>query len=260
VRARTFAQALALGTAAQDLAVAGRIQEGLLPAETPYLPGWQIAATLEPARETSGDYYDFIRLPGGRWGLVIADVADKGAGAALYMALSRTVLRNYTAQYPDQPELALHEANQRILADTRTDMFVTVFYGILDPGSGTLTYCNAGHNPPLLMTGEGALKLERTGMALGVVEEAAWDRGQVQIHPGDALLLYTDGVIDALDPEGNMFGEQGLLQVAQANLAARPREQLSAHEIEEVLLAELHHFVGQAPQFDDITLMVVVRT
>jgi NarL family two-component system response regulator LiaR len=241
---------------AQELALAGEIQASFLPDTLPTIAGWQLAATLEPARETSGDFYDVIPLPNGRWGIVVADVVDKGMGAALYMALSRTLIRTYAIEYDTQPELVFGAANRRILQDTHTKLFVTVFYGILDPTTGALTYCNAGHNPPYLLNTQNSdtvQELRRTGLPLGVFEEVTWTQGSVQLAPGDSLVLYTDGVPEARSQQEEFFGEKRLLAIAQANLGR------SAQDIQNALLAEVHQFMGNAPRLDDITVMVVVR-
>jgi serine phosphatase RsbU (regulator of sigma subunit) len=241
----------------QELAVAWTIQSSFLPDEVPQVPGWQLAATLEPARQTSGDFYDFIPLPDGRLGLLVADVADKGTPAALFMALSRTLIRTYAVEHPAQPALALTAANRRICADTQSDLFVTVFYGVLDPASGALAYCNAGHNPPyLLRAGDsGAIeKLGNTGLALGVLEGDLWEEATVQVAPGDLLVLYSDGVPEAQDAAEVFFGEKRLLSVL---LRSRDR---AAGEVQAAVLAEVRAFVGNAPQFDDLTLMVLVRS
>ncbi|MCK4900183.1 MAG: response regulator, partial [Anaerolineales bacterium] len=134
----------------QELALAGEVQASFLPGKIPQIPGWQLSVSLIPARETSGDFFDAIPLPGGRVGLLIADVVDKGVGAALFMALSSTLLRTYATEYPTQPELVFSAVNERILQDTNAKQFVTVFYGILDPDTGMLVYGNAGHCPPYL--------------------------------------------------------------------------------------------------------------
>jgi len=240
---------------AQELAVAWKIQESFLPRVLPEIPGWQLAATLDPCRETSGDFYDLIPLPGGRVGLLVADVADKGTGAALYMALSRTLIRTYAVEYDQQPERALAAANCRILSDAQTDLFVTVFCGVLDPASGQLAYCNAGHNPPYVLRGQSceALALRRTGMPLGILQEAAWEPRQIQLDPGDALVLYSDGIAEAQNVEGELFGEARLIEAAQLDSGC------TAREFEEALLAGVRAFRGGEPQSDDIMLLTVVR-
>ena len=254
--AQVYAQTLAHETVARELAMAGQIQASFLPSELPDVAGWQLAATLKPARETSGDFYDFIPLPNGRLGIVIADVADKGMGAALYMALSQTLFRTYATEYHTRPELVLSIANRRILSDARAGLFVTAFYGILDPATGRLTYCNAGHNPPYLLSAQNrdtVQTLSRTGMVLGVVKDTIWKKETIRLAPGDVLVLYTDGVTDAEDEQGSFFGLERLLEIAQANQGR------SAQDIQDALLAGVHQFMGDTPQFDDITLVIAVR-
>ena len=252
-----ISQVLAHQKVEQELALAWQIQASFLPDDLPDIPGWQLTATLEPARETSGDFYDLIPLAKGRLGILVADVADKGVGAALYMALSRTLIRTYAAEYHTQPELALSAANRRILMDTHTALFVTVFFGVLDPVSGTLTYCNAGHDPPYLLSaqnGDTVQALKATGVLLGMFKGVTWEQRTVQLAPGDMLVLYTDGVTEAQNVQGAFFDKERLLEVARTNLGR------SAQDVQEILIAEVHEFVGDAPQFDDITLMVIVRS
>ncbi len=181
-----YEQTLAHERVVQELAFAGQIQATFLPGEVPDLPGWQLAAALLPAKETSGDFYDFIPLSGGRLGILVADVADKGVAAALFMALSRTLIRTYALEHPDSPAQAFAAANARILADSEGGLFVTAFYGILDPFSGRFVYSNAGHNPPMLISSdgsEGVQELARTGVPLGLFEEQAWEERMVSIPP-----------------------------------------------------------------------------
>jgi sigma-B regulation protein RsbU (phosphoserine phosphatase) len=241
---------------ARELALAGEVQTSFLPRELPDLPGWQLSVTLKPARETSGDFYDVNLLPNGRLGILVADVVDKGAGAALFMALSWILIRTYATEYPTQPELVLSAVNRRILKDTDANQFVAVFCGILDPATGTLAYCNAGHVPPYLLStqsDDAVQTLLRTGPPLGILEDETWEQGVVQLAPGDVLVLYTDGITDAEDGKGTFFGQERLLGSVQANLGR------SAQEMQDALMAEVHEFVGDAPQFDDIAMMVLVR-
>jgi serine phosphatase RsbU (regulator of sigma subunit)/DNA-binding NarL/FixJ family response regulator len=243
---------------ARELSLAGQIQASFLPGDVPEMPGWQLAAILEPARVTSGDFYDIIALPGGRWGLAIADVADKGIGAALVMALSCSLIRTYAAEYDTRPDLVLSAVNRRILSDTRAGLFVTIFYGVLDPASGTLTYCNAGHNPPYLLSAhsrETVSALRRTGMALGIGGHESWESATVQLAPGDMLLLYTDGVTEAQNVQGAFFGKERLIAAAQVELGK------TAQAVLDALVATVQRFIDGAPlaDRDDIAWVVVVR-
>lgn len=240
----------------QELALAGRVQASLLPDITLEISGWQSAAAWKPARETSGDFYDLVSLPDGRIGVVIADVVDKGMGAALLMALSRTLIRSYAADYPDHPEGLLRVANQRIISDIRSGLFVTMFYGIIDPVSGMLTYCNAGHPPPYILGFQEKEVLETlrtTGLPLGISEDSDWKPATVQIPRDSALLLYTDGVIDAQNQQRDFFGIEQMLEVVQEMAGS------TAQAVQEALISRIFTFIGAEPQLDDIALMILIR-
>lgn len=254
--ARVYSQQLIHESVTQELVLAGQIQSNFLPDNLPEIPGWQLAAMLEPAKEASGDFYDVIPLPNGRLGVLIADVADKGMGAALYMALSRTLIRTYAIEYDTQPEFVLGAANHRILEDIGTGQFVTVFYGILDPTSGELIYSNAGHNPPYIFSaqnGSAIQELDRTGVPLGILDDQTWQQGTAHLASNDVLLLYTDGITEAQNASGDFFDEDRLEEVVRMNLNS------SATEIQNSVIAELGDFVNEAPQSDDITMMVVIH-
>ena len=241
---------------ARELALAGEVQTSFLPSKLPRIPGWQLTVDLKPVTQTSGDFYDVMPLQNGKLGILIADVVDKGVGAALYMALSGTLIRTYAAEFPTQPELVLSAVNRRILMDTSAEQFVSVFYGIIDPSTGALTYCNAGHYPPYLLradNGGAAMALTRTGMVLGVEKEETWKRASAQLDPGDVLVLYTDGITDAEDEQGAFFGQERLLETVLASLGS------PAQDMQDSLLAAVHNFVGNTVQFDDMALMVVMR-
>ncbi len=240
---------------AQQLVAAAKIQSDLLPHRMPNLPEWEFSARLEPALETSGDFYDVIALPNNHWGLAIADVSDKGMGAALFMALSSTLIRTYAKQYPTLPALSISTVNERILSDSRSGMFVTAFYAVLEPNTGRLRYVNAGHNPPILISnkkGKQVDRLQSTGMALGVMGEMIWKQKVARMLPGDLLVMYTDGVTDAQDRHGQFYGEQRLLQVIR-------RCNCPAQETLDIIMDDLDHFTGGTPQADDVTLLVVRR-
>jgi serine phosphatase RsbU (regulator of sigma subunit) len=242
----------------RELALAGEVQASFLPREWPSLPGWDLSLTLEPARDTSGDFYDVNLLPDGKLGILVADVVEKGVGAALFMALSWILVRTYAARFPAQPELVLSAVNRRILEDTNAKQFVTVFYGILDPATGTLVYSNAGHCPPYVVSarqGENVPRLMRTGLPLGLFADKTWERKTAHVDHGDVLVLYTDGITEAENAQEDFYGEGRLVESVRANLG-RP-----AQEIQDAIMADLRRFVGDAPtvQHDDIALAVVVR-
>jgi serine phosphatase RsbU (regulator of sigma subunit) len=240
----------------RELALAGSLQSSFFPEEPPPIPGWELSVILKPARETSGDFYDVYTLPDGKLGVLVADVVDKGAAAALYMALSWTLIRTYASEYPDDPERVLSEVNKRIISDTDSSRFVTVFYGVLDPSSGQFEYCNAGHNPPyFIRTGDakGVERLTKTGVLLGMFEDEIWEKGVTQFDPGDVLILFTDGVTEAQNKEGDFFGRDRLLK------AAKEISDRGARDVRESILAEISTFVDGAPQLDDIALVVVAR-
>jgi serine phosphatase RsbU (regulator of sigma subunit)/energy-coupling factor transporter ATP-binding protein EcfA2 len=246
----------AIQTRRQELSLAGRMQASLLPGSQPDLQGWDIAAIWRPARETSGDFYDFIELPDKRLGFVLADVTDKGMGAALYMALSRTLIRTYAAEHSTRPDIVLDTANQRMLTDTEGGLFITVFYGLLDSENGKLTYCNAGHNPPYLISSRDGVKpiaLNRTGIPIGLSMDGKWEFRTLQMSDGDILVLYTDGIVDAQNSEMELYGERRMLETVRAN------KDESAVVIKDNLIADVQIFVGDETQFDDITLMVIKR-
>lgn len=255
-QADIYQEALDLQRSAEELRLAGEIQASFFPDTFPIAEGWEFAVTVLPARETSGDFFDFIPLDNGKIGILIADVTDKGVGPALFMALSRTLIRTYAIEYELDPDNVFYAANARILKDSRARLFVTAFFGILDQETGELTYSNAGHNPPYLLrhTGGRPQPLSVTGMPIGIDEDTLWGKAIVQIEPGDVLVLYTDGIPDAQNVDGEFFQEERLLEVARANA-----ECSSAHELQTLIIESVQAFIGEAAQFDDITLVVLGR-
>lgn len=237
----------------QELQFAGRVQTSFMASELPQIPSWQHAAALVPARETSGDFYNIFPLPGGRYGILIADVVDKGVGAALFMALCWALLHTYARRHPDDPAQVLAAVNRRILRDTHAGQFVTVFYGILDPQVGLLHYANAGHPPPFRFRDRQLQALWRTGIPLGILQDETWQEKSVPLRDGDLLVLYTDGVTEAQNAKGDFFDAQRMAAVLRRHEGRSPRA------IREALLAELARFTGDIDQVDDITLLVLAR-
>lgn len=236
----------------KELEIAKEIQDSFLPEAVPEIAGFEVAAATIPAMEIGGDLYDFIPVGGGRWGFVIADVSGKGISAALYMALSRTLLHVIGGAEPD-PSRAVRNANRLIYEDGRSSMFITVFYGVLDPGSRQFSYVNAGHNPPLLLRNgeEGTWMTGVKGIALGVVPDVDISPAVIGLIPGDLIVLYTDGVTEAFNEKDEPFGEERLMDFVGRNRA------LPAEDLLAAILEEIRKFSGAAPQSDDITLVIV---
>ena len=246
----THAQRLRLE---RELKLAREIQDSLLPEALPQMPGFSLAADWRSALEMAGDFYDIFPLPEARWGIVVADVSDKGAAAAMYMAMTRSLIRASASNYSN-PAGTLNEVNQRLLAHSTSDMFVTVFYAVLDAETHTLTYANAGQNPPLLRRTSGGIeKLTRTGMALGVLEALSLSNASLNFAPGDSLVIYTDGVTDALNPQGEEYGTNRL---AEALLNG---DQSDASRLLDHLIGGLAAFTQDVPPFDDITFFILIN-
>ena len=256
--ARLYQVAVEKGRMERELQMALGVQSSLLPQETPEIPGWAFEARWQPARTVSGDYYDFIPLDGGRLGLVIADVSDKGMPAAVFMALTRSTIRATVSQIPSPAE-AIAEANRLICADSTDGMFVTLFYAMLDPVSGVFTYVNAGHNPPLVCRAsdpgdaEHLEELRPTGMALGIVEDFPFEQRTLALQPGDSILLYTDGVPDASNEGHEQFGMDRLRRVILEQRTGPVSGTVAALE------GSIAELTGGATQFDDIAILAVKR-
>ena len=235
-----------------ELGVARRIQHALLPKDLPELEGWEIARHYQPAREVGGDFYDFLRLEDGRVGLVIGDVSGKGIAAALVMANTQSVMRAVAQREGITPGRVLEEANEVLYAYIPPTMFITCLYAILDPKSGGLVYANAGHDLPYLHRNSEAEELRARGMPLGLMPGMDYEEKEVTLEAGDCALLYSDGLVEAHDPKGEMFGFPRL-----RTLVAEHGEEPS---LEDLLLEELHSFTGDGwEQEDDITLVTLRR-
>jgi len=268
----------------RELEIARRIQASFLPEKLPQFPGWEIAARFQPARQVAGDFYDvFPLIQNRRLALVIGDVCDKGVGAALFMALFRTLLRAFAQQHyalrwlgdfsieglarpmeggrPTLPSIgtsALQNAvdltNKYIaLTHGSSHMFATLFFGVLDPANGQMLFINGGHEYPLLVNASGVKgKLATTGPLVGVFPEAQFDIQSVGIEPGDTLVAFTDGVTEARNANNEFFGRERLCA-----LLARPAS--TAAELLDSIQASVQEHMGAADPSDDITLLAVRR-
>jgi sigma-B regulation protein RsbU (phosphoserine phosphatase) len=241
----------------RELDIAWTIQQSILPRTFPPFPertDFDIYAAMMPAREVGGDFYDFFLVDHDRLGVVIGDVSGKGVPAAIFMAMSRSMLKA-TALRGLAPGDCLQHVNRLLCLDNSAEMFVTVFYGVLDTRSGEMEYSNGGHNPPVLLRGAGAVEvLERTGgTVLGVLDDAPYAAKRAVLRPGDGIFLYTDGITEAMDRAGALFSDQRLLGVLRQGAAAPPAEL-----VRDVVDAVQRYAAG-VEQSDDITALCVRR-
>jgi serine phosphatase RsbU (regulator of sigma subunit)/predicted ester cyclase len=238
----------------QDLRVARRIQQASLPRTVPALEGWEITQHYRPAREVGGDFYDFHLLSDGQLGLVVGDATGKGVPAALVMATTCGMLRAVSQALPSSsPGEIVQRVNEALCSNIAPNTFVTCFYAVLEPNSGHLVYANAGHDLPYLHRNGEAEELRARGMPLGLMPAMSYEEKETTLHVGEAALLYSDGLVEAHDPEGDMFGFPRL----RALIAEHGEERW----LGELLLEKLYTFVGERwEQEDDITLLTLRRS
>jgi serine phosphatase RsbU (regulator of sigma subunit)/putative methionine-R-sulfoxide reductase with GAF domain len=236
-----------------EVQLARQIQQTFLPESLPQFSEWELAARWKTARQVGGDFYDVFNLPDNKLGLFIADVSDKGVPAALFMALTRTLVRAAIIE-TESPAEALRRVNELLVPDTKQGMFVTAVYAVLDMDKGKLTYVNAGHNPPLWVRSDGSLEsLTRTGVALGAAENMKYDQRAILVGKDDCILFYTDGLTESYNNDGVFFGEERLTEALKANHCS------SAHELIDLVEKSLLDFVQDMPPADDLTMMVLRR-
>lgn len=238
-----------------ELEIARKIQQSLLPQQIPSIASVSISTFSQPAKHVGGDYHDLIELSPDGLGIAIGDVSGKGMPAALMMANVQASIRRYSESSYSPKEIIYRINNSLcpICQYIEEHNFITLFYGILDPESRTLTYSNAGHNYPLLFREDGRVRgqLESTGLPCGIMGDASYDEAQIQLEPGDIALFYTDGVTDAMNLDEAVFGEERLMRIVSEN------SQLNSDNIVSNIQLGLTKFVGDAPQYDDLTLMVL---
>jgi sigma-B regulation protein RsbU (phosphoserine phosphatase) len=236
----------------RELDIARDVQLGLLPRTRPVVPGLDYDGTCRMAREVGGDYFDFLDLGPGRLGLAVGDISGKGVSAALLMAGLQACLRSRAGLCADAPAVVVQHANESLVASTDPSRFATFFYAVYSAEGRRLRFVNAGHNPPLLLRAGTSVvsRLRPTGMALGFDAAASYGEGSETLAPGDLLLVFTDGLTEALNEDGEEFGEARL-----AGLLVGDRH-LSAADLQRLMNVELDTFCGGAPRSDDVTLVV----
>ncbi|HET7482388.1 MAG TPA: SpoIIE family protein phosphatase, partial [Actinomycetota bacterium] len=226
----------------QEMRVAQLIQQQFLPKELPELMGWHVSAFYRPARAVGGDFYDFIELPDGRVAIVAGDVTDKGVPAALVMATTRSILRSEAVRLVSPSEV-LQKANDLLYPDIPSHMFVTCLYAVLDPKTGRLQLANAGHNLPYVRGDGGVTELKARGMPLGLMPGMSYEEVEATLDPADVMLLHSDGIAEAHNPDGEMFGFGRMLELMGTRR--------TADDIIDLMLTELDHFSGPGHEQED---------
>ena len=238
----------------KELDIAARVQLSLLPDTLPLTERAEMTGIMRPAKEVGGDFYDYFHLDKHHIGVVVADVSGKGVPAGLFMVMTRTLLRAIAVRNVDAPGRVLASVNNFLEQNNSEDLFVTVFYGVLDERNGRFLYANGGHNPPILVDSDGATPLKTTGgVALGMFDGLDYDHDHVDMEPGARLVLFSDGVTEAFNDSDEAFGDERLLDATRA----LPLEQSPDQDVNDIVNA-VDEFAGDAPQFDDITCVVLV--
>ena len=238
-----------------ELQVASQMQQSILPTSFPEKPGYQVFGNMEPAREVGGDFFDVMVLDHGRIGLAIADVSDKGVPAALFMMSSRTLLKG-AAIGSLEPGEVLGEVNRLLEEDNNVTMFVTMFYAVFDPANGQLAYANGGHNSPLIIHVDGSSTVlpQTGGIALGVMPDIRYEQNVISLSPGEILVLYTDGVTEAMNEQEEEYGMKRLRRIFTG---ARSNDAKKANQ---AVFEAVHAFTGEIPQSDDITCLTLLKS
>jgi sigma-B regulation protein RsbU (phosphoserine phosphatase) len=249
--ARLYEEERKLLVLEEDLRTARSIQQSLLPKGNPQIPGVELVGLSMPAKEVGGDYYDFIPIDETHWGIAIADVSGKGTPAALLMSNLQACLRGQAVINQSVKDTVI-KANLMLSRFMDPGKFITLFYGILNLEDKTFTYTNAGHNYPFLLDKEGKMKtLEKGGTVLGILKDAPYEEETVQLEPSNLLLMFTDGITEAINAEEEMFEEERLLEILQNNPS------LSAQQLSDKIVGDVLQFCGATPQADDITLVLM---
>lgn len=238
----------------KELEIAQQIQESFLPHTIPVIKNYDLAASSIPAQEVGGDFYDFIPITDKQTGLTIGDVSGKGIPAALFMAFSRTLLRAKACRNPGVGRM-IESVNNFINEDPHSNMFVTLFYSVLDNAQNTLTFVNAGHNPPLLLRKKtrDIIRLSTGGVVLGAMKGLKMNEKTIDLQAGDLLVLYTDGITEAINQQEDQFGEEYLIELLKEN------QELSSGDLKNLIIDQVYDFASGTPQADDITIMVLRR-